>query len=335
METVKKYPRAFAIKHKNIDIRMKSRSGGAFIAISDCVLENDGVVYGCALDANFMAVHRRATSKEERDAFQGSKYVQSDKGKVFIDVKKDLMEGRTVLFSGTPCEIDGLKGFLGNKDYENLILVDIICHGVPSPKVWKEYIEWVEKLKRKKVMSADFRNKKYGWNDHIETLYFKDGEWNGRIFTNLFYSHYIIRPSCFECPYRKLEHPSDITLADFWGIDQVDKKFNDNKGVSYVLVNTQKGEEYFIRSADKTEYFECDVMDCAQPTAFENYEEPEGKEIFWEEYHKKPFQAIAKKYGGWEGRINLKGRIKKMIPKKMRKIVKQLLLHDNVKGNAK
>ena len=137
-------PKVYAVKHKNLDTRMESRSGGIFTALSDYCLENGGVVYGCILRDDLTAGHFRAENKQQRNLMRGSKYIQSDMGDTFKNVKNDLDNGHRVLFSGTSCQVKGLKSFLG-KEYDNLFCVDIVCHGVPSLAVWKSYLDWQEK----------------------------------------------------------------------------------------------------------------------------------------------------------------------------------------------
>ena len=162
-------PLAFAVKHKNIEERMESRSGGIFTAVSDIILEQNGVVYGCALDENLQAVHIRAETTEERNRMRGSKYLQSRMGNNFHGVKDDLEQGRKVLFTGTFCQVAGLKSFL-MKPYENLYCMDIICHAVPSPLIYRRYLQWQEE-RYGKINEIDFRNKNdFGWHSHIETL---------------------------------------------------------------------------------------------------------------------------------------------------------------------
>lgn len=169
-------PLAFAARHKDIDEVMKSRSGAAFVAISDYILEQGGVVYGAGYKDHFCVVHKRATTKEERDEFRGSKYVQSDLTGVFRSVKEDLKKGLTVLFSGTPCQTAGLNSFVGKKLRENLVLIDIVCHGVPGPYVWREYLAYLERKHGAKISSVDFRDKrKFGWKAHNETVTFMGG----------------------------------------------------------------------------------------------------------------------------------------------------------------
>ncbi len=167
-------PIAYAARHKEIDEVMKSRSGAAFVAISDYILEQGGVVYGAGYKDHFRVVHKRATTKEERDEFRGSKYVQSDLTGVFRQVKEDLKNGLTVLFSGTPCQTSGLNSYVGKKLRENLILIDIVCHGVPAPFLWRDYIAYLEKKQGDEIVTVNFRDKElFGWKAHKESYKFK------------------------------------------------------------------------------------------------------------------------------------------------------------------
>ena len=169
-------PIAYGARHKDMHEVETSRSGAAFIAISDYVLENGGVVYGAGYTDHFRVVHKRAVTKEERNEFKGSKYVQSDLHGVFRQVKKDLKDGLTVLFSGTPCQTAGLNSYIGKKLRENLILVDIICHGVPGPYLWRDYLAYLEKKQGDRICWVNFRDKQeYGWAAHHETFKFENG----------------------------------------------------------------------------------------------------------------------------------------------------------------
>ncbi|MCH5298564.1 MAG: Coenzyme F420 hydrogenase/dehydrogenase, beta subunit C-terminal domain [Ruminococcus sp.] len=291
-------PQVYAVKHSNSQIRAASRSGGIFTAISDVVLENDGVIYGCVLTEDFEAIHIRATATEDRNRMRGSKYIQSNMGDVFQSVKTDLDDGKQVLFSGTSCQVAGLKGFL-RKEYDNLICVDIVCHGVPSPRVWKEYLKWQEERNGKKIKSVDFRNKKdHGWAAHVESLYFDDEtRVDSKVFKTLFYRHAILRPCCYKCPYKQIMHPGDISIADYWGIDKAAPGFNDNKGVSLVLINNDTGRKFFDAACENIEYRECDIKDSMQMSFIKPYARPDNRDNFWSDFNKAPFTHIAKKYG--------------------------------------
>lgn len=290
-------PLVYAVKHNNNDVRMNSRSGGIFTSISDYFLDENGVVYGCVLDSDFRAVHVRATTPEERNQMRGSKYIQSSMGEMFKLVRKDLDEGRKVLFSGTSCQIAGLQRFIG-KDESKLFCVDIVCHGVPSPKVFHAYLKWQEKKAKSKCVGIDFRNKvDFGWDSHIETLQFANGKKiHNEIFKNLFFEHHCLRPSCYECHYKSVTHPGDITIADYWGIDSAAPGFNDNKGVSLVLVNNSRAKELFDKLVD-IESRECRIEDSMQLALIAPVSAPDDRSQFWKDFENKKFDYIAAKYG--------------------------------------
>ena len=327
MEINMDFPIVYAVKHKELDVRMASRSGGIFTAVSDVVLEKGGIVYGCVLDEKFEAFHVRATTKEERNRMRGSKYIQSNMADTFRNVKADLEAGRKVLFSGTSCQVAGLLAFL-RKDYgEQLFCMDILCHGVPSPLVWKEYLQWQEEKNHGTCVEIDFRNKKdFGWDDHVETLKIEKGDGtietvNSKVFRNLFYSHKIIRLSCYKCPYKDITHPSDITIGDFWRVDNATPNFDDNKGVSLVLLNTEQGLAAFEAVKENLDIRSCRIEDSMQVPLKKPFKRPEGRDEFWRDFGDKPFDYIAKKYGHYRERTLLwKIRTKfKKLKKKFRK----------------
>lgn len=239
---------AYGVRHKNVEEVCYSRSGAAFVAISDYVLEKGGVVYGAVFDDEFRVIHKRATNKEQRNEFRGSKYVQSDLNSTLIQVKEDLKSGKDVLFSGTPCQTSAVNSFVGKNLKKNLILVDIVCHGTPSPYIWRDYLKYIEKEEGLKIIKANFRDKKlFGWAAHRESFTFENKQTKSyRIFTKLFYQHIMFRDSCGSCHFCNLRRPSDLTLADFWGWEKQSPSFNsDDKGVSLLFVNTEKGELIF------------------------------------------------------------------------------------------
>lgn len=243
-------PVVYGGRHKDMREVMKSRSGAAFVAISDYVLNHGGVVYGAGFADHFRVVHKRATNKAERDELRGSKYVQSDLTGIFSEVKTDLQNGRQVLFTGTPCQTAGLNAFVGKKLRANLLLADVVCHGAPAPNVWRDYLEYVEKKEHEPVTGVNFRDKElFGWDEHRETFTFGDkraGTERKKSYAIQYYSNILTRQSCSNCYFANTNRPSDITLADFWGIERVKSDANkDNKGVSLVLCNTEKGRELF------------------------------------------------------------------------------------------
>ena len=317
-----KEPKVYAVKHKDEDTRAASRSGGIFTALSDEVLYDGGVVYGCVLSESFDAIHVRAENTEDRNRIRGSKYIQSKLGDTFGNVKADLEEGRFVLFSGTSCQVAGLKAYL-QKDYENLICVDIVCHGVPSAKVWHEYLNWQEKKNSSKITDVDFRNKKdFGWRAHMETLYFENGKIeNSGVFRTLFYGHNVLRPSCYECPYKSTMHPGDITIADYWGIENAAPEFDDNKGVSLVLVNNEVGEKILDEVKDKLIWRETRIEDSMQPPLKAPFPKPETREQFWKDFETRDFSYITKKYGGAGFKNGMKRFLGK-VKRKLKRLVK-------------
>ena len=238
----------YALK-ASADIRRKSTSGGAFVLLGDKVLDRGGVVYGAAFNAHMKNVHMRADSKAERDRLCGSKYVQSELGNTFADVKADLQAGREVLFTGTPCQCAGLKRYLSGVNTEHLLLVDILCHGVPSPAVFSDYIDFVEHKRGKKVAQYHTRAKDKGYRFN-EKIVYTDGSAEiksrlAEVWSDLYYSLVALRPACYHCRYADFSRVSDITIADFWGIEDVDKEFYDDKGISLVIVSSDKGKDAF------------------------------------------------------------------------------------------
>ena len=314
-----KQPKVYAVKHKNEATRAASRSGGIFTALSDQVLSIGGVIYGCVLTDDFNAVHIRAENEEDRNRMRGSKYIQSKLGDTFKSVKADLDAQNSVLFSGTSCQVAGLKKYLG-KEYDNLFCVDIVCHGVPSKKVWDAYLQWQEQKNHSKVASVDFRNKKdFGWRDHVETIRFGNNRTvSCKVFTNLFYGHSVLRPSCYECPYKSVMHPSDITIADYWGIEKAAPEFDDNKGVSLVLINNEAGERAFDKVKERLIWKQTKLEESLQPPLKAPFPKPENRDQFWSDFENKPFEYVAKKYGG----IGLKNASKSLLRKIKRKIKK-------------
>ena len=291
-------PDAYAARHKDMEEVKTRRSGAAFIALSDYVLEQGGVVYGVGYTDHFRVIHKRATTKEQRDEFKGSKYVQSDLTGVFRQVKKDLKDGLTVMFSGTPCQTAGLNSYIGKKLREKLILVDIVCHGVPAPYLWRDYIAYLEKKQGDKICWVNFRDKqKFGWAAHHETFKFVNG--GGKMsFTYLFYQHIMFRPSCGKCHYANTKRPSDITIADFWGWEKTDPNINaDNKGVSLVLVNTEKGRELFEAVKDQMTVIPAKLEDCLQSNLCRPSLESHLRCKFEKDYRKYGFKYVYYRYG--------------------------------------
>jgi len=288
-------------KIKNEKERITSRSGGIFITLANNILEQDGVVYGCKMGENFEVYHSRATSKKEIDEFKGSKYVQSDLREVNNQVRRDLKDGKKVLFSGTGCQIAGLNVVLEGINADNLYTCDLICHGVPSPLIFKEFINFMQEKEGNRIVNIDFRDKKYGWSAHKETLTFEDKKITTNYYTELFYSHFILRPSCYNCQFSNMDRIADITIGDFWGIDKERKDFNDEKGVSIILVNTVKGKQLLEKVKENIDWFNVYSDSYMQHNLHSPSIKPKNREMFWEDYRNKGFEYIIKKYTKYEG----------------------------------
>lgn len=259
-------PKCYGARHKDMGEVETSRSGAAFIAISDWVLEQGGSVYGAGYTDHFRVVHKRATTKEQRDEFKGSKYVQSDLAGVFRQIKVELKEGKRVLFTGTPCQTSGLNSYIGKKLRENLLLVDIACHGVPGPYLWRDYIVYLEKIQGDEIVYVNFRDKQqFGWSYHKETFTFKS-TYKKIWFNKVFYQDIMFRYSCSSCHFCNVTRPSDITIADFWGWEKTNIEINrDDKGLSLIMVNTEKGKYIFENVKKNLITFSAKIEDCLQP----------------------------------------------------------------------
>ena len=309
--------RVFAVRYKNDEIRAKSQSGGAFMVLTEQFLK-DGVIYGCALDENLEATHIRVTNSADRSNLRRSKYVQSHIGDCYKQIKIDLLSGKKVAFSGTSCQVAGLKNFLQH-EYDNLLCIDIICHGVPSPAVWKKYVQWREQTTGRKIKEAQFRNKnKFGWRRHVETLIFEDGhQIDSMVYVNMTFIHNILRPSCYECPYKSIHFPGDMTIGDYWGIEKAAPELDDNKGTSIVLVNNEKGQMCLNNAInDDVICKETRIEDSIQPPFLGPFNDRTYEIKFWNDFATRDFSYIAKKYGG----AGFKNDMKRFLGKVKRKI---------------
>jgi hypothetical protein len=231
--------RIYASKHPNEQVRMHSSSGGVFTAISEQVIQQGGVVFGARFDANWEVVHAYAENMEEVEKFRGSKYVQSRIGNAFVEVEHFLQQGRNVLFSGTPCQVAGLKRYLG-KSYSNLLTVDLACFGVPSPGLWRKYL--AEKCAGEQILSLSFRDKVTGWKSSSCTLSTPQRVISMRVgqspWMRAFMKNLTVRPSCFHCPFKCMHSSADVTIGDLWGVQKLCPEIDDDKGVSFVVEHT-------------------------------------------------------------------------------------------------
>ena len=292
--------KVFAFKHKDINVLLRSSSGGAFTAISDTVLDNNGKVCGAVYDNVSRVKHVIGSTKTERNNMCGSKYLQSNLEDIYAKINLELEKGTQVLFTGTPCQIAGLNGYLNGKNADNLITVDLLCHGVVSPKLFLDYIQYVEINKKKKIIRHECRGKHCGWG-HCERNFFDDGtdDYKSRfsqLHKRLFYSNLALRPSCYKCPFTSLNRESDITIADFWGIDKEIPSFCDKNGVSLILSNTSKGNKIINEINIYGSLHEATIEQAIikQPHLQRPVQKPYKRENFWDIYLKQGYYHAIK-----------------------------------------
>ena len=290
---------AYACYTKNEYIRLKSSSGGIFTELSQIILEKGGVVFGVAFSDDFKSVkHIGVDNIDDLEKLRGSKYVQSDIGDTYKQAEEFLKCGRFVLFTGTPCQIAGLKKYLG-RDYDNLLTQDIICHGVPSPLVWNRYLDYQcdrHGTELDTTKKPDFRCKDKGWTDYSLKLHFKDGSIYNKLFSQdlymrAFLENICLRPSCYACKSKSYNRNSDITIADFWGIKEIDDSMYDNKGTSLVFVNTKKGENIISSLKDKITIAEENIEEALRYNwvAYKSVELNKHRKIFMKLIRKRSF----------------------------------------------
>ena len=289
-------PQIFALRNKDTNQLLKSQSGGAFWTIAHSFINNKGVVYGVGYGENFKIIHKRVDNVNDLEELRGSKYVQSEIGETFKDVLHDLKKGEKVLFSGTSCQIANLKSYIGNKWRHNLFTIDIICHGVPSPYVWSDFITYIEKKKNNNIISVNFRDKTKGWENCVSSFKFKDNIYYTKEYSKIFYSKLFLRECCYICPFTNFNRVSDITIGDFWGWEKQSNLFNDNKGVSLLLVNSPKGHLLVNSVKDKVYLIEKDKDSCLQKNLKEpTYRNPLRTKIETD-YYSKGFDFVYNKY---------------------------------------
>jgi coenzyme F420-reducing hydrogenase beta subunit len=254
--------KAYACMNSNLQQRVSGSSGGIFSLLAEAVVNKGGVVFGAGFNDNLVLEHSSAETLSDYKRFIGSKYVQSNILNTYKEAKEFLTHDRTVLFSGTPCQTNGLKYFL-RRDYEKLIAVDIVCHGTPSPKVLKKYISETENKFKKKIANIRFRDKVKGWRQFSLTNVFEDGTSSSRTlaeddYLKGFLRNLYLRPSCHDCQCNGIYRCADITLADYWGEDP-GLSIYDDRGISLVLTHTKKGEDVFSAVSEKMEVKESDL----------------------------------------------------------------------------
>ena len=290
-----------AARHDDADILAQSQSGGAFSAIAVQVLNDGGVVYGAAFDQSHLVRHIKVDSVEGLSALRGSKYVQSDLSDIFRQVRSDLRSGTKVLFCGTPCQVAGLRSFIPVTMQDGLYLVDFVCHGVPSPSVWKDYLDYMSR--QGTIVKANFRDKSVaGWKEHKETFIYNNGKKNvADSFRVLFYKNIMLRHSCSVCPYNIMNHKSDVTIADFWGVDEIIPQMDGPEGTSMVICNTSDGQELMVRASDVlnivTAVLDYDFMSRRNPNLVRPARIDKDRMAFENEFAQGGFIRVARRWG--------------------------------------
>lgn len=309
----------YAAYSKNPEVVKNSSSGGLFYEIANKVIQENGVVYGAAFDEEFSLAHRRVDKIEDIKPLMGSKYVQSNAFFSFDSIKEDIKTGRKVLFIGTPCQVSALRAL--NKNAENLLLVDLVCHGVPSQSLIRNHVKCVESTFAEKVKEYIPRSKVTGWIG-CELFNFNNGKKEFKhpvtqAYRRIFYSNLALRESCYNCPYTDFDRPGDLTLADYWGIEKNRPDLYRKEGLSMLLVNSEKGK-HFIETIDTIVLSETDrdtIVKEKQPHLFQPVKKPNGYKQFWNDYQSKGWKYIIAKYAECSKKQLFKWHIKKVLGK--------------------
>lgn len=310
--------KGYAAWNKNKWGRLQSSSGGIFPLLAENIIKSGGIVVGVRMGEGC----RRAEHVLVRDInalkqINGSKYLQSNIRNTYREIKVQLERGKCVLFSGVPCQIAGLKNYLG-KAYDNLICVDVICHGVPSPGLWEKNVDYLERKHNRKLEDVNFRSKQYGGHTssgiayigHKQNKYYYAKEED--FFMQMFLKNLSLRPSCYECSYKGMNRNSDITLGDFWGVEDFFEGLNDGYGVSIVVLHSMAGQKLFEQIFSEILYQEVNVEKVFQHhnrEMTESASRPENREEFFENYNQLIFEDLGKSYV----HISLRTRIKKVL----------------------
>lgn len=301
-EVISMPSKIYALYNSNATTRMASSSGGVFGQLAIDSLAEGAIIYGAEYDENLKVVHRGHDNATDADRFRGSKYVQSDMQGIYREIRMHLISGRKVLFSGTPCQVAGLKAYL-RRDYDNLLTVDILCHGTPSPLVFADYIRFINKYSPSNLNGIFMKDKTFGWGYQNLRLYFRNGrtEFNtvvSNLWNKIFYDHIANRPACQACRWTNLNRAGDLTIGDFWGIEKCHPDIKTEHGVSLLFLNTSKGLSSWERICSNFEYIESNTEECMQPVLCRPTQEAPDRKIFWTEYQQKGFEyTMRHRYG--------------------------------------
>ena len=317
--------KVYAIINKNESERINSSSGGIFILLAKTIINKGGIVFGAAFDDDFKVKHICIDTIDDIYKLQGSKYVQSEIKDTYKKVKKFLEQDKYVLFTGTSCQIEGLKTYL-IKDYDKLYTQDIICHGVPSPKVWQKYLEYQKENNNENIRSISFRNKDNGWSLFRTKILFDNKIYSKSLSDDIFMKAFLrntcLRSSCYNCSFKNDYRNSDITLADFWGVKSAHPNLFDDKGTSVVIINSKKGEELFnhIKSYCIYEESKMDYIYKFNPAYLKSAIKDKKYDQFFQNIDNMQFDILVKKCVSQDSLFSkCKNRIKRVIKKCIRR----------------
>ncbi len=296
-------PGAYGVQAKDTKLRLKSSSGGVFSLLAQRALKQGGAVFGAAMTPDCKGVrHVMVTEEACLDSLRGSKYLQSELGDTFRRVKRELERGRTVLFTGTPCQVDGLNSYLG-RGYDSLLCMEVICHGVPSPALWKKYVEDVERRNGQPLSRVNFRLKEPGWKRYGVQMETPDGR---KRYNSMGYDPYMrmflqdkcLRPACYQCFSKGLDRSADLTVGDFWGIQNVAPELDDDKGTSLVLTHTEKGRQALETILDQTDWKAVDLTAALQgnPAMLRSAPRPAARDTFFTDMENMSFEELRRNY---------------------------------------
>lgn len=294
-ENKEEFRKFFGVRAKNNELRQASTSGGAFPVLAEYILQHGGVIYGAGFDGSMRLTHQRADDHEKLDRLIQTKYIQSDLAGVYEMVRCDLKDKRNVLFVGTPCQTEAVRKLFG-MTYPKLILVDLICYGVPSPMIWKDYVHYLEKRHKGQLKAFNFRDKRNHDNGHTISYQVDNreflNEYSKDPFIAMYYSNCILRPSCHECRFSTLQRNSDITIGDFWGIEKKALNMDDGMGTSLVILHTHKAARIWKEIRDCFHYIECAEHEVLQPRLISPTLASKKRGLFFKVYHMIPFRLL-------------------------------------------
>ena len=258
----------FGVQVKDEKIRFSSSSGGIFSILAYFVISRNGIVYGAGYDEDMKVIHQKVEDLSQLEQIKRTKYVQSDMSGIYNSIEMNLRENRWVLFCGTPCQVQALKLFL-NRQYERLILVDLVCYGVPSPGVWKKYVKYLERKHGGRMTEFVFRDKRNKDDGHTLSYIIDGKEYVDSIYEDnycrMYFKNYILRMSCFNCKFCRVYRNSDFTIGDFWGIKHIRTEFNDGMGTSLVIVHSDQARRIWNEIQKELFWFQCKKEELLQP----------------------------------------------------------------------